>query len=1086
MAKKNNNNNNGTVPSTSISGEMRKFANGGAVHLPITKAAQYAGASASTIFTQPMFFSPLHTPQNWQIASKRREVTQWARFYYENEPKAAAGVDFYAGFPMNGFKLECKDRKVLAFYEHMVEKLDLENWLRKISHEYYLIGDVFVFTEVECPVCSGSGELPDGMICNHPDGVIKRILVLNPDFVEVQSTQLADEPAVVLLPDDDLKRVVSQKKPLEVYNRIPENVKRLVMTGAPIPLSPRCVSHIKRKGSPYGTYGESLLRRLFTIISYKTKLMTANWIAAERHILPVRVVKVGTENRPASEADIADAQGQLAAVANDPNLTIVTHHAFEMDFVGATGKIHDMSTQMEAIGKEMLDGLMLPQTLLNGEMAGYSCHDESTLTLTDSGFKKWNEINSNDKIACYNPHTREMEYHNYIEKHVYDFNGEMVQFSTDKIDICVTPNHRMWSAKRDSEVFEFIDAKDVKPRASFIGAVEGFSGNSQDKFVIGDLEIPIYEYCELVGLFVSEGYTSKDKRRKGNRHTFSICQSENGKAFKKIADCLERSRMNYWISNSSFNVWNPSLSDHFHNEYGHGSNNKKLPTWLKNLSSEYLEIVLKAAIAGDGYEHKHINRKANNYVYCTSSKQLGEDIAEIAFKCGYAVKIINRKDRKIRKKYLNKTGHEIITKLPQYEVQISNGFKGRKPTICSKSSKYANKEKTYVPYSGKVYCFTVPYGIFVTMRNGKIAIQGNSAAVGVETLIRRLETWRLELATWVERNIFLPVAQMQGFVDSAKSRLVGETVYLYPRLKWNDLNLRDNTSKLQNLMQLHDKGLISTQKLLEEFNIDYDTEINRIREEQIISGKGGAVGGGGGDGGGSPMGGPPMDLGGGGGLPPPPMPPDMGGGGGGAPLGGEGGGMGGGAPIPGPEAGAAPPPTGGEGLQASAGVVPDKIYKKGKAPKAEKKEAHPAEQAKPIYLTKPEQKLYSVLSRLRVPYRLFAQFKQATPYSSNPYLLDFAYPEIGINLEADGDFWHSDPESIERDKQRDANLASMGWRVVRIKETALNNAVDEVEKIVYANIREAALEKRQLNKKASTGNYKIIDNDMCTIYMPTG
>lgn len=716
------------------SSSINKFASGGAVHMPITKAAQYVGGSASTIFTQPMFFSPLHTPQNWQIASKRREVAQWARFYYENEPKAAAGIDFYANFPMNGFKLECKDKKVLAFYEHMIEKLDLENWLRKISHEYYLLGDVFVFTEVECPVCSGTGERADGMTCNHPDGVIKRILILNPDFVEVQRTQLADEPAVVLLPDDDLKRVVSQKKPLEVYNRIPENVKRMVMSGAPIPLSPRCVSHIKRKGSPYGTYGESLLRRLFTIISYKTKLMTANWIAAERHILPVRVVKVGTENRPASEADIADAQGQLASVANDPNLTIVTHHAFEMDFVGATGKIHDMSTQMEAIGKEMLDGLMLPQTLLNGEMSGYS-----------------------------------------------------------------------------------------------------------------------------------------------------------------------------------------------------------------------------------------------------------------------------------------------------------------------------------------------------------------SAAVGVETLIRRLETWRLELATWVEKNIFLPVAQMQGFVDAAKSKLVGETIYLYPRLKWNDLNLRDNTSKLQNLMQLHDKGLISTQKLLEEFNIDYDTEINRLREEQITAGKGGNVVGGS-DSSGSSMGtempiptggsGPPLDLS--APLPPPDSGPPAGGPAGGLPPD-----MGGGAPPAGGGLPPIPPPEGGA-LQSSAGVMPDKIYKKGKAPKAEKKEEHKPEQPKQIYLTKPEQKLYSILSRLRVPYRLFAQFKQATPYSSSPYLLDFAYPEIGVDLEADGDFWHSDPESIDRDKNRDANLATMGWRVVRIKESALNGAVDEVEKIISANIREAALEKRQLSKKASVNNVRMIDNEFCTVYLPIG
>ena len=462
-----------------------KYASSVLVNLPLTKAAQYVGGSASTIFTQPMFFSPLHTPQNWQIASKRKEVYQWARFYYENEPKAAAGIDFYSGFPMNGLTLECKDKKILTYYEHSIEKLNLEYWLRKISHEYFLLGDVFVFTEIACPVCNGIGHLSNGNLCNHPDGTIKRLLILNPDFIEVQSTQLADEPTVALIPDDDLKRVVQQKKPKAVYDRIPDNIKEYVVSGRPIPLSPRCISHLRHKGSPYGTYGESLLRRLFTVIAYKTKLMTANWIMAERHILPVRVAKVGNAERPASEIDIADVQGQLAAVSNDPNLTIVTHHAFELDFIGATGKIHDISNQMEMIGKEMLDGLMLPQTLLNGEMASYSCHDESTLTLTDSGFKVWDKITDQDKIACYNPDTKEIEYHNYIEKHIHDFSGEMVQFSTDKIDICVTPNHRMWSAKRDSDSFEFVEAKDVLSGASFIGAVDEVSSNPFNKMTIG-------------------------------------------------------------------------------------------------------------------------------------------------------------------------------------------------------------------------------------------------------------------------------------------------------------------------------------------------------------------------------------------------------------------------------------------------------------------------------------------------------------------------------------------------------------------------------------------------------------------------
>jgi very-short-patch-repair endonuclease len=616
---------------------------------------------------------------------------------------------------MNGLTLECKDKKILTYYEHSIEKLNLEYWLRKISHEYFLLGDVFVFTEIACPVCNGIGHLSNGNLCNHPDGTVKRLLILNPDFIEVQSTQLADEPTVALIPDDDLKRVVQQKKPKAVYDRIPDNIKEYVVSGRPIPLSPRCISHLRHKGSPYGTYGESLLRRLFTVIAYKTKLMTANWIMAERHILPVRVAKVGNAERPASEIDIADVQGQLAAVSNDPNLTIVTHHAFELDFIGATGKIHDISNQMEMIGKEMLDGLMLPQTLLNGEMASYS-----------------------------------------------------------------------------------------------------------------------------------------------------------------------------------------------------------------------------------------------------------------------------------------------------------------------------------------------------------------SAAVGVETLIRRLETWRMELSSWVEKNVFLPIAQMQGFVDTQKSKLIGETVWLYPKIKWNDLRLRDNTQYLQSLTQLHDKGLISTQKLLSEFNIDFDQEINRLREEQITAGKGGQVTG-------SPPGGG-MDLG----------------------LGGMGGGMGGGMDLGGggmPPGLSAPPPGGGAPPDMGGGMPPgmppavaaseddltkvaqlmypeqqatqpqvERVYKKGKEPK-KKDTVVPEASTEKIFLTKPEQKLYSIIQSINVPFRLFAQYEQHVAGVQNAYLLDFAFPDIMLNLEADGDFWHSDYEAVERDKVRDMKLASIGWRVVRIKESALNNNADMATQIILTNIKEAISQRKALMSK---------------------
>jgi very-short-patch-repair endonuclease len=320
---------------------------------------------------------------------------------------------------------------------------------------------------------------------------------------------------------------------------------------------------------------------------------------------------------------------------------------------------------------------------------------------------------------------------------------------------------------------------------------------------------------------------------------------------------------------------------------------------------------------------------------------------------------------------------------------------------------------------------------------------------------------------------------MQGFVDTQKSKLVGETVWLYPKMKWNDLRLRDNSQYLQGLMQLHDKGLISSQKLLTEYNIDYDQEINRLREEQITAGKGGQVIGGSPDSGGG-MGGLDLGLGGppGGGL-------DLGMGGGGMPPGLAGPGPG--APPPGPPVGGAPPtpPMGAaassddmtkvaqfypamDGMQSGvdAGM---RVYKRGKEPKQKKVEEQ-APESKQIFLTKPEQKLFSIIKSLNIPLRLFAQYEFQVPGEKNAYLLDFAFPDIMINFEADGDFWHSDVDAVERDKQRDMKLANMGWRVVRIKESALNTNVELVTQIIINNIKDTIAQRKALMAKKASVN----------------
>lgn len=649
-------------------------------------------AQSQVIYTQPQFYSPLHTPQNWQIPSKRREVYQWLRYFSENEPKVAAALDFYAAFPMNGFETQCDNTKIKQYFDHLNKKLQLDQWVKMISREYYMIGDVFPFLEINCDRCNGTNIDPRGGMCEHKGGSWKRLVVLNPDWIDVQANQFTPEPVITLLPDDELKRVCWHKKPKELHDRLPPHIRQLILAGRPIPLDNQCISHLKYNPYPYGVYGTSIIRRLFKVLTYKDKLMTAQWVVAERLILPIRVVKIGDADRPAGPADIADVQQQLAQTANDPNLTLVTHHAFDYDWIGASGKVLTLSNEFDLINKEILQGLMLNEALLSGEMAGYQ-----------------------------------------------------------------------------------------------------------------------------------------------------------------------------------------------------------------------------------------------------------------------------------------------------------------------------------------------------------------SAAIGAEAMIQRLESWRLELARWIEERIYKPVAKMRGFIDEAASDELGEPVYIYPHIKWNDLNLRDDSQQKQLWMQLHERQAISTQTLLEKFGEDYDQEVERLRfetaEQNIGAMAGGAAGGMGAPGGGGGGG---LFGGGAGGGPAGPAPggapgSEMGGPPVGGPMGAPGGGMGMGAPGGMPAA-----------ASAAMGGSQGKILGPGRKAKQlkpmEEETAMPAR----IPLTSLEQTMYKIMHNLKFAMRM--PFDPWVQYPLGPYRADFAIPQLRLDIECDGDVWHSDPEKVASDKLRDAKLAQFGWTIVRFSESELQEQPEAVQNTVASLI----------------------------------
>jgi len=163
--------------------------------------------------------------------------------------------------------------------------------------------------------------------------------------------------------------------------------------------------------------------------------------------------------------------------------------------------------------------------------------------------------------------------------------------------------------------------------------------------------------------------------------------------------------------------------------------------------------------------------------------------------------------------------------------------------------------------------------------------------------------------------------------------------------------------------------------------------------------------------------------------------------------------------MPGGEMGGAP----GIGMGAPGGAVPMgaaaapmpgfKLEKRGKRKKPE--EFMQAPRPTLLKLTNLEQKMYKLLMNMNLPFKTFAQYKVVVAGQQQPFVIDFAIPEIGVGIESDGRQWHEHVENKIRDEQRDRKLAGIGWRILRFKENAINERIDAVQKVIMDNIRAA-------------------------------
>ncbi|MEF8814089.1 MAG: DNA polymerase domain-containing protein, partial [Halovenus sp.] len=96
-----------------------------------------------------------------------------------------------------------------------------------------------------------------------------------------------------------------------------------------------------------------------------------------------------------------------------------------------------------------------------------NCFTPDTEVLTPEGVQGIRELDVGDKVYSLDPETMEMEVKPVVETHAYpEYDGQLVDIQTSKIDFRVTPNHRMLVRKNDKngiteKKWDFVEAGDL-------------------------------------------------------------------------------------------------------------------------------------------------------------------------------------------------------------------------------------------------------------------------------------------------------------------------------------------------------------------------------------------------------------------------------------------------------------------------------------------------------------------------------------------------------------------------------------------------------------------------------------------------
>jgi len=358
------------------------------------------------------------------------------------------------------------------------------------------------------------------------------------------------------------------------------------------------------------------------------------------------------------------------------------------------------------------------------------CVDPLTEALTQTGWKKYDELQIGDLILTLNTKTGESEWNKIENLNIFNHKGKMIHLKNKSFDALVTSEHK-WPVSNDYQAYH---SKNDKIKIDLINTVD--LKNTHRIINKGVNKAPansIYsdDFVKLVGWYVTEGSFYKYKYNKvggwqdlGRIGFITITQSEkcNLKKCLEIEQILKKLNIHFKI-NHRYNA--PEIRDFKITGDIVNKLNKLVPSkklnfeFISKLTENQRVMLLETLIKGDG---SYLNQYGRNRVFYTSDKDNADMFQLLCALMNYktSVSVSNRKKDRIK-------GVKIKTSKTGYSIGILN----------SKYTKINSLKKTIIDYNDIVWCPTVKNKTWLMKRNGRVTFTGNSTGIEINKMIFR-------------------------------------------------------------------------------------------------------------------------------------------------------------------------------------------------------------------------------------------------------------------------------------------------------------------------------------------------------------